>query len=215
MTECNLWFCRMVQYQHLGEVAFAHIVPASIVLLFLFSSRLLSSFLFPFHSSFLPTTISYIPTPWSPLSLLPLLPFYVLLIRSCSLLLSLTLLLPLLSHSFLSSYLSLFPFSHLILCLLCPTPLLYIAPHFCHSTPLLPMHRIAFPFTPLIALPICGSFFLVSPPPLSSTAATKTPPPRNVSMDQLYSVHSVLLSCFHSVMQRHTHHNCVYFTHSC
>lgn len=52
-----------------------------------------------------------------PLSVLPLPPCFVPLIQACSLLLSSTLLLPPLSRPFLSSYLPLFPFSCLTLCL--------------------------------------------------------------------------------------------------
>lgn len=127
----------------------------------------------------------------SPLSLLPLLPCFVLLIPSCSLPLSSTLLLPLLSHPFFSSYPSIFPFSHLILSPLGSSP---ISPLYCcHSSPFSLMHPmlLVFPFAPLVALPVLGFIFhLASPPPPSWTPATTAPPPTNVTMDQQYGSHS-------------------------
>lgn len=173
-----------------------------------FSSRLLSSFLSQFYSSFLQTTISFFPTPWSTFPSIICAPSSTIWCSPPSVLLSPFVFTPPLSLSFFSSYLSLFPFSHLLF-VLCAPLFSCIAPHFCHSTPLLPMHCNAPPFTPLIAF--CGSFFhLASPPPLLSTAATKTPPPRNVSMDHLYAAHS--FTCLYStVMGRQTTQVCLFY----
>lgn len=164
-----------------------------------------------FPSSILPSSKLLFPfssTPWSTFPSIICAPSSTIWCSPSSVLLSPFVFTPPLSLSFFSSYLSLFPFSHLLF-VLCAPLFSRIAPHFCHSTPLLPMHCNAPPFTPLIAF--CGSFFhLSSPPPLLSTAATKTPPPRNVSMDHLYAAHS--FTCLYAtVMGRQTTQVCLFY----
>lgn len=182
VVEHNLWFNRIVQYHFLvWQVAFVHIAlfplrPMCFTFTFFPPLTLLSSC--PSHSFTRPSklTLPAFQIPGllsSPLSLLPLLSCFVLLIPSCSLLLSPTLLLPLLSHPFFSSYPSIFPLSHLILSPLCASPI----SDCCHCA--------SYFFAPLVALPALGFFFhLASPPPLSWTPATTAPPPTNVTMDQ-------------------------------
>lgn len=203
----------MVQYQGcylLGSFVFGFI-PRSAA--FPFSLPGFFHLLFP--SSILPSSqllsrSSQLPgLHFPPLFVLPLPAFDVLLL-SCRLFLSLTLLRH--SKATLSFHL-IFPYSHspISYSLLCVPLFSCIAPRFCHSTLLLPMHCNAPPFTPLIAF--CSSFFhLASPPPVLSTAATKTPPPRNVSMDHLLPIHS---HAFILQSGEGKQHNCVYFTNRC
>lgn len=108
VTEHNLGFCSVLPL---------FIFPASTALLhflFFFLSTLLSSFPLPLLSLFLSTTLSYFPAPWSTFLSIILAPSSTLFCPPYSLLLSLTLLFPLLSPLFLSSSPSIFPFSHLI-----------------------------------------------------------------------------------------------------
>ncbi len=101
---------------------------------------------------------------FSPLSLLLIPPCFVLLILSRFIFLFSTLLLPILSHHFLSSYLSIFPLSHLLR--LCPnaiSPLSFSSLAYA-AHPLL----LAFPFISLNHPPIVAFFFhFVAPPPPS------------------------------------------------
>lgn len=98
---------------------------------------------------------------FTPLSLLPPLPCFVLLLPSCTLLLSSTLWLPLFKPSFPFILSSLIP--------ILPSHILSSQTHSSSSSHcLLSFLLLPLPFTPLFSLPILDFFFhLLSPPPLS------------------------------------------------